>query len=225
MNPRSWVNSRLASAALVGTTTIPPATSPLVFVIAIPDSPIQPTAASKPPTSLSASSTCWTPSLSDASEASRALSRFSAPPKSWASTRATVSAGTSDGRVDAALGAVAELLVVGLARLDDERAVLGLDRDDRPVRVQPVEDATARRSASRRPPGPSADAAVDDGLGVDVGEGEPVAGDRRRGGLELLVGVEAGLAAGVDGRLDGARRRRARARGRSRRRRAGPPWP
>ena len=124
MNPRSCVNRRPASAELVGTTTRPPATAPLVSVTAMPASPIQPTMASKPPTSLSASSSCLTPSLSDASEASSALRRFSPPPRSWASTSATVSAGTSDGQRRLGVGRRAELLDVRLARLEHEGAVV-----------------------------------------------------------------------------------------------------
>ena len=172
-------------------------------VTAMPVSPIQPTAASKPPMSLRASSTCSTPSLSDGSRGEQVLEPLEPAPKSWASTSATCRPGRATGASTRRWSPGRAWRCAGGAVSTTKRAVLGADRA---WRARP---GTGRRGRPARPgprrrrrPRAALAAADDERLDVDVGEREPVAGDGRRGGLELGVGVEALLAAGVDRGLD-----------------------
>ncbi len=202
MKPRSWVNRRFAAAGSVGTTTRPPPTPPSVFAIAMPDSPIQPVRASKPPTRLSASSTCFRPSARLGSDASIALSRWSASPVSWPSMRTTVPGGTSDGSFDSADFAGPAAATCGW-RVSETSAPFS-------ARIALATHGAAmsdrNEGSDGMPAGMSAPARVrrgHEGLGVGEQEPEAVAGQGVRRLLELGVGVDAGLAAGVDRRLDG----------------------
>ena len=81
MKPRSWVNSARRAAGSSGVATMPPATLSPSRVTATPASPIQSTMAPKPPTRARASSTCFMPAEAVGSAASSVLARCRARPR------------------------------------------------------------------------------------------------------------------------------------------------